>query len=285
MRHTTRCNRSPQSEHSACSGRGFTLIELLVVIAIIAILAAILFPVFARARENARRASCASNMKQLGLGVHQYTQDYDEKFPANSRYAADGVTLNPGNTQADDFATTTVQNPFACIYPYVKNWQVYRCPSAVKDTTFYPPNGDNDTSYSVNGALISYHDGVILGYQTGIPVTRVERSSEIIYMQENWYRTNNARFFPQVNSGAWSYSYWHYVDPYFSPAPNNEGLSSRHFDGGNLLFVDGHVKWRKYKSLSSLDFGLSSTIGSLTNDPWGPVTPPVCYTQTGGNLW
>ena len=62
---------------------GFTLIELLVVIAIIAILAAILFPVFARARENARRSSCQSNMKQIGLGFMQYTQDYDEQYPAN----------------------------------------------------------------------------------------------------------------------------------------------------------------------------------------------------------
>src|SRR5687768_5924591 len=61
--------------------KGFTLIELLVVIAIIAILAAILFPVFARARENARRSSCQSNLKQIGLGFAQYTQDYDEKMP------------------------------------------------------------------------------------------------------------------------------------------------------------------------------------------------------------
>lgn len=65
--------------------RGFTLIELLVVIAIIALLAAILFPVFARARENARRASCQSNLKQIGLSVVQYTQDYDETFPLQAR--------------------------------------------------------------------------------------------------------------------------------------------------------------------------------------------------------
>ena len=65
----------------ATSRRAFTLIELLVVIAIIALLAAILFPVFARARENARRSSCGSNMKQMGLAVQQYSQDYDERFP------------------------------------------------------------------------------------------------------------------------------------------------------------------------------------------------------------
>ncbi|HEX8834883.1 MAG TPA: DUF1559 domain-containing protein, partial [Abditibacteriaceae bacterium] len=64
--------------------RGFTLIELLVVIAIIAILASILFPVFARARENARRSSCQSNLKQIGLGIAQYTQDYDERTPATT---------------------------------------------------------------------------------------------------------------------------------------------------------------------------------------------------------
>src|SRR4028118_570049 len=91
--------------------KGFTLIELLVVIAIIAILAAILFPVFARARENARRASCLSNAKQIGLGVMQYAQDYDEKLPFS--YTNPG----PGGIWAD-----TIQ-------PYVKNYQMFKCPS------------------------------------------------------------------------------------------------------------------------------------------------------------
>ncbi|MDH7569634.1 MAG: prepilin-type N-terminal cleavage/methylation domain-containing protein, partial [Armatimonadota bacterium] len=68
--------------------RGFTLIELLVVIAIIAILAAILFPVFARARENARRSNCASNLKQIGMGIRQYSQDYDERLPRGGGYIA-----------------------------------------------------------------------------------------------------------------------------------------------------------------------------------------------------
>ena len=100
------------------SKKGFTLIELLVVIAIIAILAAILFPVFARARENARRASCQSNIKQILLGVMQYTQDYDEKYMP--------MYTDP----------PTVYWP-ALLQPYLKSTQILNCPSA----TYLPYNG------------------------------------------------------------------------------------------------------------------------------------------------
>ncbi len=99
--------------------RGFTLIELLVVIAIIAILAAILFPVFARAREKARQASCLSNVKQITLGLLMYAQDYDGRWVRTRTI--------PGHA---GWATWT-----AAIYPYVKNDQIYRCPSA--DTGTY----------------------------------------------------------------------------------------------------------------------------------------------------
>ncbi len=100
---------------------GFTLIELLVVIAIIAILAAILFPVFARARENARRASCLSNLKQIGLGIMQYTQDYDEKYPARYIGNGNGVTF-----EYNSWRRTT--------FPYVKSTQIYECPSNTGNT-------------------------------------------------------------------------------------------------------------------------------------------------------
>src|SRR4051794_34579971 len=92
---------------------GFTLIELLVVIAIIAILAAILFPVFARAREQARRASCASNLKQLGLAVTQYTQDNDEHFPIGYNWR--NMLTDPAGWAYE-------------VYPYVKSQQVFLCP-------------------------------------------------------------------------------------------------------------------------------------------------------------
>lgn len=91
--------------------KAFTLIELLIAIAIIAILAAILFPVFARARENARRTNCASNLKQIALGIMQYTQDNDEYFPRPRPFGG-----GPG-----DWVTPTL--------PYLKNTQLFRCPS------------------------------------------------------------------------------------------------------------------------------------------------------------
>jgi prepilin-type N-terminal cleavage/methylation domain-containing protein/prepilin-type processing-associated H-X9-DG protein len=116
---------------------GFTLIELLVVIAIIAILASILFPVFARARENARRSSCTSNLKQIALGVVQYTQDYDEKFPA--QYF--GASTDP------DYLT----NGWAlAVQPYLKSTQIFQCPSE-------PTNG------SVPYAITDYGYNLSLG--------------------------------------------------------------------------------------------------------------------------
>lgn len=121
--------------------RGFTLIELLVVIAIIAILAAILFPVFAQARESARTTSCLSNVKQMSLGILMYVQDYDEKF-VPARYTTLGPERDTPNRPWN--ATKNEHTDWAMlIYPYVKNTQIFHCPSA-------PDGADKDSPGNVN---------------------------------------------------------------------------------------------------------------------------------------
>ncbi len=119
--------------------RGFTLIELLVVIAIIAILAAILFPVFAQAREAARKTACLSNGKQMALGMTMYSQDYDERFPRVWT-----PKFGPVNNGARDWKDD--------IYPYIKNVPVYRCPSR---TAQYPGYGYNVYLATGSGAALA----------------------------------------------------------------------------------------------------------------------------------
>src|SRR5258708_2795499 len=136
--------------------QGFTLIELLVVIAIIAILAAILFPVFAQARESARSASCQSNVKQICLAVMMYIQDYDEKFNP-SRYDTVGPTRDtpyqPWNVTKNEHTGWE-----SLVYPYVKNTQIFHCPSAndgfyKDDRTHVNSDQTGATTYSINNRM------------------------------------------------------------------------------------------------------------------------------------
>lgn len=194
--------------------RAFTLIELLVVIAIIAILAAILFPVFGRARENARRASCQSNMKQLGLGMLQYVQDYDDTLPGTAPPTAVLTKLPfsalghwvPGAMVVSNTNPSPVQN--GAIYPYVKSTQIYICPS---DT-----NGDKKKlSYSMN-QLLDF-----------LPIASIASSAITIMLVDEGNTLNDGRF----------------------GVGNADIPSIIHFDGADVLFCDGHVKWRKSSTL------------------------------------
>jgi prepilin-type N-terminal cleavage/methylation domain-containing protein/prepilin-type processing-associated H-X9-DG protein len=205
-----RCHRSQT---------GFTLIELLVVIAIIAILAAILFPVFAQARDKARQATCLSNEKQIGTAAMMYVQDYDEYYPV--RY---GATPAPGARQM------TWKDMLA---PYLKNTGVYKCPSNpaarnVDANGFYPAGY---SMYLPNGVA-----ALVSGATYPPSVASIDRPSESLIIVETSWR------WPDV--GPWL--------GYAEPAPNDTNMtpgpsswnSGHNKKKGNIIYMDGHAKWR-----------------------------------------
>jgi prepilin-type N-terminal cleavage/methylation domain-containing protein/prepilin-type processing-associated H-X9-DG protein len=204
---------------------GFTLIELLVVIAIIAILAAILFPVFARARENARRSSCQSNLKQIGLGVMQYTQDYDEKLPRS--FANAQSSSCPAADRRPNNDTLWFQ-----LEPYLKSTQVLVCPSFTGATP--------TRSYGYN--YIHLGDGCAAGSVRSL--ASIAEVAQTIMMTD------------QVGANTdWAYSarYWLRNDSTATWA-NHSGSTSgdvddRHLETVNTLWVDGHVKSQKLTAL------------------------------------
>jgi prepilin-type N-terminal cleavage/methylation domain-containing protein/prepilin-type processing-associated H-X9-DG protein len=188
--------------------RAFTLIELLVVIAIIAILAAILFTVFARARENARRASCQSNLKQIGLGIMQYAQDYDEKFP-----------LWLADTNDNGYRDGAEQGWAMLIQPYVKSTQILQCPS---DSTAIPANGADGAGFSDYASNL--YD---INLQTGM-VGLIAPTQTVLALDFYPYDSSSTMFGVFAWTPSSTADYYH-----------------RHLDGLNFLFADGHVKWLK----------------------------------------
>jgi prepilin-type N-terminal cleavage/methylation domain-containing protein/prepilin-type processing-associated H-X9-DG protein len=218
--------------------KAFTLIELLVVIAIIAILAAILFPVFARARENARRASCQSNLKQIGIGIMMYVQDYDEILPSES--VTDSSPLPNGDA-------TTYHLWEHMIQPYLKSYQIFNCPS----DTVAPWDGHytGTLSYGMDYAPSYYTSpaqaagvgitdggctsncGVSVGSK-GIALAGVEDVAGTAYIVDSSYYLVNVGTLTDDGAG----------DPY-------PYAKDRHLDTMNTLFFDGHVKAMKASAL------------------------------------
>ena len=221
--------------------RGFTLIELLVVIAIIAILAAILFPVFARAREKARMAACASNLKQIGVALLMYTDDYDGMMPVHHQ---DSIIA--------DFAEPNAPyNWIACVHPYVKNWAILHCPSASEAQAPWAPTQNSAASYRANGVLLSG------GWRPGgRSLAVVPNPSEIILCHEMSETTNGAGARPFLR---WAGFYQHWIRPgtYYDYVHN---------EGANLLFCDGHVKWRNRSGIGAWEFGLNSSVVGPADD-------------------
>lgn len=246
--------------------KGFTLIELLVVIAIIAILAAILFPVFARARENARRSSCQSNLKQIGLGLVQYSQDYDEMF------------LNAGNDGGALIWGDLVQ-------PYIKSIQVMECPSNTVRDFSYRPAAQRTTGYEVGSYSMnsSYADQQVTPDSWTPPVTYTWGSDTILRATKLSQVGDAAgtlwvcEVVPHQNGGLSCWTSFgippnlEQTNPGGIPEvttvghPNARGLKmlggrtnpndaesfpvARHLDTMNILFVDGHVKAMKLENL------------------------------------
>jgi prepilin-type N-terminal cleavage/methylation domain-containing protein/prepilin-type processing-associated H-X9-DG protein len=235
---------------------GFTLIELLVVIAIIAILAAILFPVFAKAREKARQITCASNEKQLGLAFMQYVQDNDEQFPSG---VVSG-TLGPNDHFGIGWA--------GCIFPYVKSVGLYDCPDDI--TASEPSNNPPmyEVSYAMNTHIInSYLTPAFnnpqgpLGHLSGFnaPASTVLLSEVTDDLADvtspNEGLTNNppATHLSCVSNGSGGtlgITEGNYdsqsrlsTGPIDLSSAGTDGTSGRHTDGSNYLLVDGHVKY------------------------------------------
>ena len=243
----------PRSSYEPTRRNGFTLIELLVVVAIISLLAAILFPVFARARENARRTSCQSNLKQMGIGIIQYVQDYDEYYPLARAYVA-------GPPQW----TNTWYNADA---PYVKNNQIFSCPSdpnsAVSAGTFWM--GSTPLFH------VSYGYSKVLGgngsYTVPVAASAVNFPSTTVMVVDG-----DAVPVSSVDPASWSsktslepagtYSPWIVgsipdvattgLVQTNSDYQNYTGPSARHLGTCNVLYIDGHVKAQRVETFYSM---------------------------------
>lgn len=188
--------------------KGFTLIELLVVIAIIAILAAILFPVFARAREKARQSACLSNTKQLGTAFQMYVQDYD-----------DTMILFGSPTYA------------FILMPYVENEDLFTCPAS--QNRF---DGSSSYSMSVGCNVWSMYYPGLAGHELGL--AQCKRPAETIIFADS------ARAHPSdPNNMDYAGHYLVQADPFACTSKNRGKVAARHNDGANCTYIDSHAKW------------------------------------------
>jgi len=205
--------------------RGFTLIELLVVIAIIAILAAMLFPVFARARESARRTTCVANLRQLGMTSHMYAQDHDELMPCDY-YACNSSTTH----------TRLVRQ----IQPYLNNMQILYCPSTFKVQSWMPDFAPTDANKAAGN--IGYYCFSFDRVPSTVDPNKPSYSTWICW----GFLKSNAGDAPRVMSEQWDSDCWLWSDAWCKLTRVNFGVNLHESHAGsiNICYLDGHVKFQ-----------------------------------------
>ena len=204
----------------------FTLTELSVVIASVALLAALLFPIFARARENARRASCQSNLKQMGLGWLQYAHDYDNKMMCFSTGDGPPSASSPVRYWWGSFNGTTYDASQGLIQPYLKSAEASRCPefAASSSADFEGPAGyayNADTLAPMNYSSKPYHP-------IAVDLAAIEDKARTVAFADAAQLNSRGALVPSTYLSA--------------PSDDYPNFHARHLDSGNLLFCDGHVK-------------------------------------------
>jgi prepilin-type N-terminal cleavage/methylation domain-containing protein len=227
--------------------RGFTLIELLVVIAIIAILAAILFPVFAQAREKARSATCLSNNKQIGVAVSMYTADYDETYPSQRK--DEMISLAAGGKEG---------TYYDALSPYIKSGKIWICPSDL-------PNPDAARKAKLEPPAMGYHMNGNLITAAGLSEAAVAAPANCMLMRESGAGvTWREAWLRPFRGGCDAIVGW--------KGPG--GKNGPHMDGYNFLLADTHAKW--FTDRASLELAQFPEDTGKSTKALHPKANPAC---------